>query len=172
MDVGRFASDVIFPVITPGHSQHHVSYNTENYLFAGEACGVCFSLSLNRGDYMRPATPPRFFLDVTVKSIDDLIAIDPKKICFSHFGIKDDAKGMLTAHKQQLLLWEELISTQMPRIQEEDFLDTCIAVLLKFDPLMAGFSKLDESVQKREKSFIHNSIKGFVGYLKTVGNNP
>ncbi len=171
VDAGQFVSDVVSPIMTPGHSQHHVSYQTEEYLFAGEAGGVCFPLPLNNGDYMRPATPPRFFLDITAKSIDDLIARNPTNICFSHFGIKDDAIGMLTAHKQQLLLWKELISGQMARSQEKDFLDRCLEVLLQSDPLMAGFSCLDESVQQRERIFIYNSIKGFQGYLKAVSNN-
>ena len=172
MDATQFESDVVLPIITPGHSKHHVSYQTEEYLFAGEAGGVCFSLPLNTGDYMRPATPPRFFLDITIKSIEDLIAGNPKKICFSHFGIKDDAIGMLTAHKQQLLLWEKLISSQLSRGREEDFADVCLSVLLRTDPLMAGFSCLDGSVQERERFFIYNSIKGFQGYLKAVCNNP
>ena len=84
MDAGQFESDGIVPVITPGHSQHHVSYLTEEYLFVGEAAGVCFQIASGAGDYMRPATPPRFFLDITIKSIDDLISRKPKKICFSH----------------------------------------------------------------------------------------
>lgn len=171
MDAGQFVSDGIVPVITPGHSQHHVSYLTEEYLFVGEAAGVCFPLASGTGDFMRPATPPRFFLDITIKSIDDLIARKPKKICFSHFGIKDDSVKMLKAHKDQLLLWEKLISEQMKRSREEDFLNTCMDVLLKSDPRMAGFSCLDESVQERERTFIYNSIKGFHGYLKTVSNN-
>jgi len=171
MDAGQFRSDGIVPVITPGHSQHHVSYLTEEYLFVGEAAGVCFPIASGTGDYMRPATPPRFFLDIAIKSIDDLIARKPKKICFSHFGIKDDSAGMLKAHKDQLLLWEELISEQMKRSHEEEILNACMEVFLKSDPWMAGFSCLDEPVQERERTFIYNSIKGFQGYLKTVGNN-
>lgn len=172
MDAAQFRSDIVSPIITPGHSKHHVSYQTEEYLFVGEAGGVWFPLPVNNEDYMRPATPPRFFLDITVKSIDDLIKRNPKKICFSHFGINDDAVGMLAAHKQQLLLWGKLISTQMQNMHKEDFLDACFSMLLGSDPLMAGFLCLDESVQERERFFIYNSIKGFKGYLKAVGNNP
>jgi len=172
VDAAAFESDIVFPVITPGHSQHHISFLTNEYLFVGEAAGVCFSVpSSISGYYMRPATPPRFFLDITVKSIDDLIARKPKKICFSHFGMKENAIEMLNAHKDQLLLWGKLISMQIKKRHAEDFLTKCIDVLFTSDPLMEGFSYLDESVQEREKNFIYNSIIGFEGYLKTVSNN-
>lgn len=165
IDVDQFMSDVIVPVITPGHSQHHVSYLTKEYLFAGEACGVCFSVPGINENFMRPATPPRFFLDITLKSIDKLIAKHPTVLCFSHFGVSTDAIGMLSAHKQQLLLWEEIISNQMSRGHEEDFLSASLEALLVFDPLMANFSSLDTFIQERERMFIFNSIKGFEEYL-------
>lgn len=173
MDADRFEPGWIKPIHTPGHSKHHISYQTEDYLFAGEACGVCVSPSLDEGNYMRPATPPKFYLDVTLQSIEDLISVHPHKICFSHFGVKNDAPLLLASHKKQLLLWKEIISKELLKNGEEaDFPENCLAALLKTDPLLANFSRLDKAVQEREKFFMKNSIKGFTGYLQAVGNNP
>ena len=49
---------------------HHISYITaDSTLFAGEAAGV--NIDFGGGlVYMRPATPQRFYLDVTVTSLD------------------------------------------------------------------------------------------------------
>jgi len=86
----------------------HVSYLTEKYLFAGEAGGVF--LSLNSGDeYLRPATPPRFFLEISTGSINTLIERNPERICYGHYGIRENAVNMLKKHRNQLLLWEEII---------------------------------------------------------------
>ncbi|MDL2275021.1 MBL fold metallo-hydrolase, partial [Desulfosarcina sp. OttesenSCG-928-G10] len=43
---------------TPGHASHHFSIATDQYLFSGEAAGVCLSVDAHTL-FMRPATPPR-----------------------------------------------------------------------------------------------------------------
>ena len=88
----QFKSDIIMPVFTPGHSAHHVSYLTEKYLFAGEAGGVFLSLDSGR-EYLRPATPPKFFLEISTDSIDALIDKNPMSICYAHHGIKKKCCG-------------------------------------------------------------------------------
>ncbi|HSO18851.1 MAG TPA: MBL fold metallo-hydrolase, partial [Desulfosarcina sp.] len=68
---------------TPGHSPHHFAIATASCLFVGEAGGVC--LPLPSGDvYLRPATPPRFFLETSLSSIDRLMAVNPRAICYGH----------------------------------------------------------------------------------------
>ena len=44
----------------PGHAAHHLCFRCGGLLFAGEAGGV--HLPEESPDYMRPSTPPRFFL--------------------------------------------------------------------------------------------------------------
>ena len=162
----QFKSDIIMPVFTPGHSANHVSYLTEKYLFAGEAGGVF--LSLDSGcEYLRPATPPRFFLEISTDSIDALIEKNPLNICYGHHGIKENAVQMLNKNRNQLLLWEKIIKKEIQN-NNNDFLTSCFNRLLKEDLLLAGFSHMDSSVQKRERGFIINSIKGYEGYLKSV----
>lgn len=167
VDAENFTSPSVIPIITPGHSPHHVSYQTDKYLFAGETGGV--SLSLPSGDeYMRPATPPRFFLDISINSIDMLISQNPSTICYGHFGIRDNAVEMLRRHRNQLLIWNEIIGEEMKNFQEENFYEICIDRLLHADPLLKEFVQLDAAAQERERFFLTNSIKGFTGYLESA----
>jgi glyoxylase-like metal-dependent hydrolase (beta-lactamase superfamily II) len=119
-DVKQFRAEGITPIITPGHAPHHVSYQTDNYLFAGETGGIYISLP-QRKFYLRPATPPKFFLDIALRSVDALIASQPKTICYSHFGIHADAPMMLAAHREQLLFWEALIRDEIQSRTVNDF---------------------------------------------------
>ncbi len=162
----QFKSDIITSVFTPGHSPHHVSYLTEKYLFAGEAAGVFLPLDSGR-EYLRPATPPKFFLEISTDSIDALIEKYPLNICYGHHGIKGNAVEMLNKHRSQLMLWKKIIRKEIQN-SNDDFLTSCFNRLLKEDPLLADFSHMSQPVQKREQEFIINSIKGYEGYLRSV----
>jgi glyoxylase-like metal-dependent hydrolase (beta-lactamase superfamily II) len=163
-DANQFRAEGVTAIITPGHAPHHVSFQTENYLFAGEAGGVYISLP-QKQFYLRPGTPPRFFLNIALQSVDALIASQPKKICYSHFGINEDASMMLEAHRGQLLLWEALIKDEIQNSAAKDRMVACLKRLLKEDPLMAIFDQLPPDIQERETYFLQNSINGYLGYL-------
>ena len=167
-DANQFRAEGITPIITPGHAPHHVSFQTDNYLFAGEACGVYLSLP-EKKFYLRPGTPPRFFLNMALQSVDALIASQPKTICYSHFGINADALMMLEAHRKQLLLWEALIRDEIQSGTAKDRVVACLKRLVKEDPLMATFDQLSPDIQERETYFLRNSISGYLGYLDSVG---
>ena len=163
-DANEFRFEGVTAIITPGHAPHHVSFQTENYLFAGEAGGVYLSLP-EKKFYLRPGTPPRFFLNIALQSVDALIASQPKKICYSHFGINEDASMMLEAHRGQLLLWKALIKDEIQNSAAKDRMAACLKRLLKEDPLMATFDQLPPDIQERETYFLQNSINGYLGYL-------
>ena len=164
VDVEHFQAKDVNPIITPGHAPHHVSYQTDNYLFAGETGGIYVSLPQKKF-YMRPATPPRFFLDIALQSMNALIASQPKTICYSHFGIHEDAPMMLETHREQLLFWETLISDEIQDCAANNRNAACMKRLLEEDPLMANFDQLTPDIQERETYFLKNSIKGYLGWL-------
>jgi glyoxylase-like metal-dependent hydrolase (beta-lactamase superfamily II) len=171
LEVSRFDNEFVTAIFTPGHAAHHVSFQTEKYLFAGEAGGVHRSISANRY-YLRPATPPRFFLDVAVQSLDALIACRANTICYGHYGIHENAVEILQAHRKQLLLWERLIKDEIDRHGKgrttKDQIAACLKRLLKEDPLMVTFEQLPPDVQERETNFLQNSISGYLGWLESV----
>jgi glyoxylase-like metal-dependent hydrolase (beta-lactamase superfamily II) len=172
LEASRFHNEFITPIFTPGHAAHHISFQTEKYLFVGEAGGVHRSMPANRY-YLRPATPPRFFLDVAVQSVEALIDCRANTICYGHFGIQKDAIKMLQTHRKQLLLWEALIKDEMNRHGKgngpgtKDQIAACLKRLLKEDTRMALFDELPPDVQERETNFLQNSISGYIGYLSS-----
>ncbi|MEE8399538.1 MAG: MBL fold metallo-hydrolase [Desulfobacterales bacterium] len=161
----------VTPIITPGHSPHHVSYQIAPYLFMGETGGVHISFPSGQ-EYLRPATPPTFFLEIAIESIDALIALKPEAICYGHFGISLKGVEMLHTHRQQLLHWESVIADEINGFRGTDVVAACMERLLLEDPLLAGFYHLDETQRERERNFLKNSIKGFEGYLQQKGPTP
>jgi glyoxylase-like metal-dependent hydrolase (beta-lactamase superfamily II) len=173
VDAARYTASEVEPILTPGHAAHHVSFLVDTYLFVGEAGGVCLDLS-GIDAYLRPATPPRFFLETSIASIDNLIAKKPSRICYGHFGIKEDAVEMLKTHRKQLFFWEKIIQEEMNLTRQADdtsFLDNCLQRCLQEDSNLKAFFHMDAAVKEREKQFLLNSINGFVGYLRTIADN-
>lgn len=161
----EFKHDSIVPVITPGHAIHHVSYIYKDYLFAGEAGGVYYSLP--SGNFcMRPATPPKFFYELAYKSIDDLISRNPSIICYGHLSLEENAVNMLKMHQDQLALWKKVITGEVEKSLDDDLISRCAEVLLRKDPFLSGYFDMDYAVKKREMIFLTNSIKGFIGYIE------
>ncbi len=155
----------VHPILTPGHAPHHVSYQIAPHLFAGETGGVFRSID-GHPAYLRPATPPRFFLDTALKSIDTLIDLKPETICYGHFGIRQEGTAMLKRHREQLIRWEGIIEGVMRDHRGEDPAEACLKALFREDPLLSSFSHLSDAEQERERFFLTNSIKGYVGYIE------
>ena len=152
-------------VTTPGHAVHHVCYRSGDYLFAGEAGGVFQEFRGGR-DYLRPATPVRFFLETSIASIDRLLDLAPGRICYGHFGMHDQAELQLKAHRSQLLQWADICGERIDRVSPNTFLNDCLELLLAKDPHLASYHRFSEDVQSRERGFLENSLRGFEDYLR------
>jgi glyoxylase-like metal-dependent hydrolase (beta-lactamase superfamily II) len=167
VDAAEFSDTTIKALRTPGHAVHHVSYIKDDYLFAGETAGVWLNLGAT-GEYLRPATPPRFYLDTAVDSLERLMDSAPRWLCYGHFGIADEARNRLQMHMEQMLFWEQSISNLMARKKApDDLAEKCAERLLTQDPLLRHFSALPLPIQKREAYFMRNSIRGFIGWIES-----
>lgn len=151
---------------TPGHAPHHVSYLADGYLFAGEAGGV-FCDPAGKTAYLRPATPPRFYMDVSIGSIDCLIRERFDTICYGHFGIHKNGREMLRRHRRQLVRWKTIVQRVLSSATGDTSVEGCLAVLLAEDPDLAVYAFFDPAVKDRERVFLNNSIRGFMEYLCT-----
>ena len=153
-------------VETPGHAIHHLSFNYNNHLFVGEAGGNY--LVIDNTEYLRPATPPRFFFDVSVKSVDRLLALDNQPICYAHFGRAESSHRLLRIFRDQLIQWKEIIYELVTggMRSDEELIRNCIEILLEKDPNLAAFNKMDMNVQGRERFLMANAVKGFLGFLR------
>ena len=152
----------IVVIDTPGHSPHHLSFVYNGNLFVGEAGGNYFRVQGK--EYLRPATPPRFFLTTSLNSIEKLLRLRDMQICYAHFGKADSSHEMLKRSKNQILSWEKIIRRELSA-NFNDLIEKCIKSLLSEDPELNAFKYMDSVVQKREIFFFQNSIKGYLQYL-------
>jgi glyoxylase-like metal-dependent hydrolase (beta-lactamase superfamily II) len=155
--------DSLAVIETPGHAPHHLSFSYKGNLFAGEACGNYYSVGDT--DYLRPATPPKFFLDVFLGSLDRLMALGVHHIRYAHFGDAPNSCQMIERFHAQILRWKEMIQEEMSG-GSDDLLTRCMDHLLEQDPDLAGFKHMDPETQDREKFFAANSIRGFIDFLQ------
>jgi glyoxylase-like metal-dependent hydrolase (beta-lactamase superfamily II) len=149
---------------TPGHAQHHLSFVYENHLFAGEAGGTY--VTVEHSEYLRPATPPIFFLKEFLESIDRLLAYETMPICYGHFGQAENSHPLLKRHKDQLNTWERMIKEEVSS-GANDLVERSLDRLLDKDPDLRAFARMSEEDQERERFFIRNSIKGYLGFLSS-----
>ena len=150
---------------TPGHALHHLSFTYQKRLYAGEAAGNFFVVG-NR-DYLRPATPPRFFFDVFMGSVDRLLALEDQPIRYAHVGGAESAHRSLKLFRDQLVFWESVISKSVTRGgRKPDIIRNCVDRLLKDDPNLAAFENMDADTQERERTFMANAVKGFVEFFE------
>jgi glyoxylase-like metal-dependent hydrolase (beta-lactamase superfamily II) len=153
-------------LITPGHAPHHISYMGEMGLFVGEAGGVRLDLP-GGGSYLRPATPPRFFPEVYLKSLALVAAQDPERLFYGHFGMTEDAR-VLSRHAKQIRLWMRIVAAvwnEQDKESNPDVANSCVERLLAEDDHLRGFERFDPNVQARERGFLLNSVLGMLGEL-------
>ncbi len=155
----------IHAYLTPGHAQHHCCYQFGELLFAGEVVGVHCPVA--EGIYMRPATPPRFIMEVAVESIERMIALNPKQMVIAHYGLVEAAVEHLKIGKKQLRLWTRgvaLSSCKNEPFQEEEI----FSWLLEHDEIYRNITQLENDIAARERFFLGNSLRGMQEYVANL----
>jgi len=151
---------------TPGHAAHHLSFSYGGNLFSGEAAGNYYSIMGT--DYLRPATPPRFFLEVFLGSLDRLMALEDQHICYAHCGDAASSHEMLERFRAQIFRWKGVVEKEMLG-GHDDLVTRCVEGLLERDPDLNAFQLMAPDTQKREKIFMSNSVRGYVDFLQNQG---
>ncbi len=148
--------------LTPGHAQHHCCYLIEDLLFGGEVAGV--HVSVAKGIYMRPATPPKFILEVALDSIQQMIKLQPRYLVIAHHGLVEPAIDYLKIGQKQLKLWTKGVAKHID-LEESLFRRKTIDWLLENDPNFQQFEQLAVDIQGRETYFLDNSLCGMREYI-------
>ncbi len=148
---------------TPGHAPHHLAFDYRGNLYAGEAAGIYLPY-WNR-PYLRPPTPPRFFFEQAVESVDRLLALPDRPIYYAHLGFYPHSRETLEAYRSQLHFWLETAGRALKE-KPADPVSLAVEIILAEDPLLQDFRRLDEAEQGRERYFTQNSLAGFVGFLR------
>ena len=149
--------------LTPGHAQHHLCFLFGSLLFAGEVVGV--RSPVKSGIYMRPATPPRFMLDVALDSVERMLALKPEKMVIAHYGLVEPAVEYLEIGRDQLKLWVEGVQT-VAMAGDDESEELLFQWLLEHDPSYARIKELDSETYARERYFLGNTMRGMIGYIE------
>jgi len=158
-------NDTIKAFQTPGHAIHHCCYLLDDLLFGGEVAGV--HSEVKDGIYLRPATPPRFILEVALDSLQRMIALQPRYLVIAHYGLVEPAVDYLKIAGQQLSLWVRgiaLLSDGNKNPGEQEVLDW----LLQHDRYYRNQEQLDADIRARELYFLGNSIRGMSDYINRL----
>lgn len=101
---------------TPGHASHHISYLTaDGTCFAGDATGVRIMPS----SFIVPvAPPPDIDLEAWERSLDEIAARRPARLCLPHFGVVEDPEEHLPRMRERLRTWAARVRDG---VSEEEF---------------------------------------------------
>ena len=146
---------------TLGHASHHQSFYEKEgrTLFLGDAGGIY----LKELDAVIPTSPPPLHLEMKLNSLEKLMKLEPKLLCYTHFGHADNAVSRLQAYVEQLKLWAEIVSESTERC---DDLEAIYAKIMEQDPSM---KKAEEFIKKHvmlRQSVVLQSVRGFIQYFK------
>jgi glyoxylase-like metal-dependent hydrolase (beta-lactamase superfamily II) len=146
---------------TVGHASHNLSFQ-ESFnggVFPGDAAGTY----LPEFDVVVPTTPPPFYLDSALASLDKLISLKPPVLYFSHFGKANDAVQRLKDYKLQLQLWADITDDGVQKNQSlEQIRDRIVAQ----DKVMNQIADFVKSHRIYSKTMLENCVRGFVEYAK------
>lgn len=149
--------------LTPGHAQHHCCYLLDDLLFGGEVAGV--RSEVPEGIYMRPATPPRFMLEVALDSVDRMIALAPRRMVFAHYGLVDKALEHLQIGRRQLRFWVQGAAANAA-VDESRREEALFVWLLERDEIYRNIKQLPPDIYARERIFLGNTLRGMLEYVE------
>jgi glyoxylase-like metal-dependent hydrolase (beta-lactamase superfamily II) len=146
---------------TVGHASHNLSFQESVYggVFPGDAAGTY----IPKFDVVVPTTPPPFYLESALASLDKLISLNPSVLYFSHFGEANNAVQRLKDYKVQLQLWADIASDGAKKNQSlEQIRDRIIAE----DKVMNHMIDFIRSHRIYSKTILENCVRGFIEYAK------
>jgi glyoxylase-like metal-dependent hydrolase (beta-lactamase superfamily II) len=162
----KIENGLIKVIETLGHSPHHQSYLFKDILFVGEACG--HHHPSEDVIFIRPATPPIFEYDIYLSSIQKLkdLNLTGYKICFPHWGMRENAAMMIDIAYDQINTWVTVIETLYDKKSNSNFMELLYLELLKKDKIFSNLSHLDQEIQAREPFTMRQSVAGIMRYIE------
>ena len=148
---------------TLGHASHNLSFHESlnDGIFPGDAAGTYFP----EFDVVMPTTPPPFYLDAALASLDKLISLKPTVLYYSHFGKASNGVQRLKDYKVQLQLWAKIAEEGVRKNQSlEEIRERIIAE----DKVMHQLADYLKSHRIYSKTALGNSVQGFIDYAKQI----
>ncbi len=116
LDLGDRALDVHH---APGHAPHQVIFHDrgDDVVFTADAAGIY----VPQLDEIRQTSPPsRFDLHGCQADADTIRDIDPRYLCFGHFGPKEFHDEDMAEYKRTLAEWVEAVRQKRAELGDDD----------------------------------------------------
>ncbi len=155
---GQVAGLQCFP--TPGHAIHHTSFlDADGNCFTGDVTGIRIPPST----YVAPGTPPPDIdLDAYDRSLTEIEARRPERLCLSHFGIFGDVAEHLQRMRTALARWsgwvrdgateEEFVAAVRRELADRPRVLEAIEAAAPFEPSYAGLKRYWETQRRPMRS--------------------
>jgi len=142
----RIGDTVVRSWHTPGHAKHHIAWQINRELVAGDVAGV----KINEGPVVAPCPPPDIDLEDWAYSIRRMKALDLNRLHLTHFGSLVNIPSHLEELEKILIDWSEWIR---PFAEDGTPKDKVIAL---FEDYVNGQLKAagldDATIKKYEKA--------------------
>ena len=162
LDLGNGAKLTV--VETLGHASHHQSFyeHESRGIFPGDAAGIYMPAF----DVIVPTTPPPFHLETALQSIEKLKRLNPRVLCYTHFGPARAAEHKLQVYAEQLKLWAAVVAEEVTK--GETALRRLEGAIERRDPALAKVEGYLRTHPILGEGGMLLSVKGFVEYLKRL----
>ena len=151
----------------PGHASHHLCVfdPDSGSLFSGEALGHNHPESA----LLQPAVaPPGFDFEASKETIRRMRELEPRTICFSQFGQRQDAAFVIEEAERQLEVYHEFI---LSRLQQG--LDTRQIVDEAVDLYLGSAQGVDSRTREQYDPFLRSMlvsiVLGYEAYFERSG---
>jgi hydroxyacylglutathione hydrolase len=160
LDLGRNLKLRILETV--GHASHHLSYYeaSNEIAFTGDSAGVY----LRNLDLIVPTTPAPFYMDATLNSLEKLIGLKPKALCYSHFGMANNATDNLQTYKRQLKLW---LSIARDGLSEGENTESIRRKIIQRDETLQRAARYISQHPILSQTVFNQSVEGFIKYVDT-----
>lgn len=151
-----------FPIFTPGHATHHVSWQWGENIFTGDVGGVKL---IKNGPIIPPCPPPDIDLEAWLISIDKILSKNPKFLWLTHYGKINNPPDHLKELKETLKMLFQLVESNMI----EDNLEEKFNELIQ--SIYSKYSLTKSDIKKYEVSNPSNlSLNGILRYYRKLAD--
>jgi glyoxylase-like metal-dependent hydrolase (beta-lactamase superfamily II) len=150
---------------TLGHASHHQSFyeTSSRAVFPGDIAGIY----IPEFDAIIPTTPPPFFLETTLASLDRLRQLRPSTLYYSHFGPATDASKKLQLHRDQLELWANIVAETIRKGASVEAMEEEIS---KQDSALRKTKDYIKTHPILGRGVVAQNIQGFIGYFQDAAS--